>query len=278
MAIAAVLLSGALLALLACNTATGAIIVEETFSYATTAWNSAIDGNYNGGTGWSGSWAFAQNPLGHHNGHAAIFGFSGYEPYDHAGPQEAYVAGHGGWLTRDISMALTVTAGSVYYFAADVFTPVTFDSSIYLDIGGYSVGIDSQAAKPGELIMSAPDNASNWNDPKPVGFTGLWGGWQRLQARVEFTGTNSILTAWVNATSESRPSMQVISTSTNFSAVRIIVSHNGDQQYGLADNIVLGTSFGDTVVPEPSTWFAGAVLAVVALAFGFRRRARVDGV
>ncbi len=257
------------------NAANGAVIVEETFSYATTATNSAIDGNYNGGIGWNGSWAFALNPGGDGSGNARIFGLSGYEPY---GPQQAYVAGHGGWLTRNISMVLPVTAGSVYYFAVDVLTPVTPNSSIYLDLGGYSVGIDSQAAKPGELIMFAPDGASNWNDTKPVGFTGLWGGWQRLQARVEFTGTNSILTAWVNATSESDTSMQVTSTSMNFSSLRMIVSHSGHQQYGLADNIVLGTSFGDTVVPEPSMWFVGAALAVAALVFSVRRRARADGV
>lgn len=274
MAIAAVLLSGALLPLLACNTATGAIIVEETFSYATTAWNSAIDGNYNGGNGWSGSWSFVQGPGGHGNGQGAIFGLSGYEPY---GPQEAYVSGHGGWLTRNISMVLPVTAGSVYYFAADVFTPATFDSSIYLNLGGYSFGIESQAAKPGELIVWAPDGASNWNDPKPAGFTNLWGVWQRVQARVEFTGTNSVLTVWVNAASESDPSMQVTSTSTNFSSTQVVIAHWGDQQYGLADNVVVATSF-QGAVPEPSTWFAGAVLAVVALAFGFRRRARADGV
>ncbi len=247
----------------------GAVIVEEDFSYATTAWDGAIDGNYSGGTGWSGSWTFVQGPGGHGNGQAAIFGLSGYEPY---APQEAYVSGHGGWLTRDISMTLPVTAGSVYYFAADLFTPVAIDSAVYLNFGGYSLGIESQASKPGELIMFAPDSASNWNDPKPAGFTNLWGAWQRLQARVEFTGTNSILTAWVNATSESDPSMQVISTSTNFSSMRMIVAHWGDQQYGLADNIVLATSF-QGAVPEPSTWFAGLTMAVAAaIAWCLRRR------
>lgn len=252
----------------------GAVIVEETFSYVTTAWDGAIDGNYNGGTGWSGSWTFAQGPGGHGNGRGAIFGLSGYEPY---APQVSYVSGHGGWLTRDISMTLPATPGSVYYFAADLFTPVSFDSAIYLNLGGYSLGIESQDSKAGELMMFAPDGASNWNDPKPAGFTNLWGTWQRLQARVEFTGTNSILTAWVNADSESDPSMQVISTSTNFSAMRMIVAHWGDQQYGLADNIVVATSF-QGAVPEPSTWFAGAVLAFAAIALGARRRARGDGV
>lgn len=167
---------------------------------------------------------------------------------------------------------------SVYYFAVDVLTHVAPNSSIYLDLGGYSVGIDSPAAKPGELIMFAPDGASNWNGTKPVGFTGLWGGWQCLQARVEFTAANSILTEWVNAMSESDTSMQETSTSTNFGSLRMIVAHSGHHQYGLADNIVLGTSFGDTAVPESSTWFVGAILAVSARVFSFRRRARADGV
>ncbi len=166
------------LTLLLCNSSPGVVIVEENFSYATTAWNSAINGNYNGGAGsWSGSWMY--NPGLHSNPGAAIFGLSGYEPY---GPQQAYAQGHGGGIERTISLTLSATAGSVYYFAADLFTPEldpAGPTAIYLNFGGYSLGIDSQnfddgrGYRTGELIMFAPNGASTstrTNNP-----TNLWG-------------------------------------------------------------------------------------------------------
>ena len=265
------------LTLLLCNSSPGVVIVEENFSYATTAWNSAINGNYNGGAGsWSGSWMY--NPGLHSNPGAAIFGLSGYEPY---GPQQAYAQGHGGGIERTISLTLSATAGSVYYFAADLFTPEldpAGPTAIYLNFGGRLLlghRLAELRRRPGIQDGRAYHVCAQWCihfDSHQQPHESL-GAWQRLQARVEFTGTNSIMTAWLNASSEGDSAVTLTSTATNFTSMNFVIQHWGGASYGLADNVVLGTAFQDiAAVPEPSTWGVGLVMVLAGLAVIRRRR------
>ena len=90
---------------------------------------------------------------------------------------------------------------------------------------------------------------------------------------MEFTGTNSIMTAWLNASSEGDSAVTLTSTATKLPSMNFVLQHGGGASYGLADNVVLRTAFqAIAAVPEPSTWGVGLVMVLAGLAVIRRRR------
>ena len=202
-------------------------IATEAFEYETTRWDASVPGNYAGGTGWgANTWQvdLTQQP-GHPVPKVAIFGTNDFAPYE---SQTAYAWGHGGRLFRDLGSALDSSPGTKIYFCVDMYTPETANSHVSGALGGYGVSIESQAAKPGELILWEPNNTSTWNEPKPAELTGLYGEWHRMTAEIEFSATGSVLRAWIDASRETDPHEVLVSTSTTFTASRFTITHWGD--------------------------------------------------
>ena len=223
-------------------------IATEPFDYETTRWDANVPGNCDGGTGWgANSWQvdLTQQP-GHPVPKAAIFGTNDFAPYE---AQTAYAWGHGGRLYRDLGSALDSSPGAKVYFCVDMYTPETANSHVSGALGGFGVSIESQAGKPGELILWEPNNASTWNEPKSSERTGLYGEWHRMAAEIEFSATGSVVRAWIDASRETDPHEVLVSTATAFSMSRFVIAHWGDSGYALADNILIGTNFGDVALP-----------------------------
>ncbi len=230
------------------ETAGAQALATESFDYETTRWDASVPGNYGGGTGWgANTWQvdLTQQP-GHPVPKAAIFGTSDFAPYE---AQTAYAWGHGGRLYRDLGSALDSSPGTKIYFCVDMYTPETANSHVSGGLGGFGVSIESQAAKPGELILWEPNNTSTWNEPKPAELTGLYGEWHRMTAEIEFSATGSVLRAWIDASRETDPHEVLTSTSTAFTGSRFVIAHWGDSGHALADNILIGTNFGDVALP-----------------------------
>jgi len=217
-------------------------VAQENFTYDTTAWDYAIPGNYNGGTGWGGTWQVILTQPGHLNLHAAIFGTNDYGAYD---PQMAYSAGHGGRMYRALSTPLGSLTGSTYFFSANIFTPVTANTHVGVTVGGYSLSIEAQADKQGELVLWTP-TGDNWNAPKGA-FTNLYGAWHYVIGRIDFSAGGSVLKAWVDddTPTDAEPHLELSSTATTFADANVIIGHWGDSGYTLADDFTLST------VPEP---------------------------
>ncbi|NCC52247.1 MAG: choice-of-anchor D domain-containing protein, partial [Spartobacteria bacterium] len=234
------------------------LIASEPFDYEVTRWDTNVPGHYDGGTGWgTNRWEVDLTPQpGHPVPKAAIFGTNDYEPYE---PQMAYAWGHGGRLYRDLGATLDTSPGAKIYFSLDMYTPETADSHVSGSIGGFGVSIESQAAKPGELIIYTPQNNS-WNEPKPVELTGLYGSWHRMTAEIEFFATGSVIRAWIDASQEADPHEVLASTCTTFSASRFYIAHWGDSGYALADNIIIGTNFSQVALPLAVLGTNGALI------------------
>jgi len=233
----------ALVAVLGCPAIINAeIIAQEDFTYDTTAWDYAIPGNYNGGTGWGATWQVVLTQPGHINLHAAIFGTNDYGAY---GPQMAYSAGHGGRMYRALSTPLGSLTGSTYFFSANIFTPVTANTHVGVTVGGYALTIEAQADKQGELILWTP-TGDNWNAPKGA-FTNLYGAWHYVIGRIDFSAGGSVLKAWVDdyTPTDAEPHLELSSTATAFADSNVTIAHWGDSGYSLADDFTLST------VPEP---------------------------
>ena len=239
---------GGLLLVAGIETADAQTIAAESFDYEATRWDASVPGNYAGGTGWgANSWQvnLTQQP-GHPVPKAAILGTNDFSPYE---PQMAYAWGHGGRLYRDLGSAPDTSPGAKVYFCVDMYTPETANSHVSGALGGFGVSIESQAAKPGELILWEPNNTSTWNESKPLERTGLYGEWHRMTAEIEFSATGSVLRAWIDASRETDPHEVLASTSTAFSMSQFVIAHWGDSGYALADNLIVGTNFGDVALP-----------------------------
>jgi len=222
-------------------------VATEPFDYEVTRWDTNVPGFFDGGTGWgTNTWQvdLTQQP-GHPVPKAAIFGTNDYETYE---PQTAYAWGHGGRLYRDLGQALDTSPGAKYYFCLDMYTPETANTHVSGTLGGFGISIESQAAKPGELITYTPVN-STWNEPKPVELTGLYGKWHRMTAEIEFYATGSTMRAWIDASRETDPHEVLASTCTTFTAARFYIAHWGDSGYALTDNIIIGTNFSQVALP-----------------------------